>query len=398
MERTTLLRLLILPAACTLLPAIALATGAASAWMWAALGVSAAAWAIFVALVERQASAEHRNTSDLRATVKRQQSLMQQMRQAITVELGAVHKEIQRTRGLVHDAVKQLARSFEEMSKRSRDQETLVRGMVERADQAHSDLNVRTFAHAATSLTERLVGALAAASEQSAGNVKHIDDMVQHLDAIFALLEDVKSIADQTNLLALNAAIEAARAGDAGRGFAVVAEEVRNLSQRSTAFNDQIRKLAVSAKDAIATVRHNVGEMATRDHDASDEARGEVRKLTGSVEGIERALGNAIREVSASTEKIASAVGDAVRSLQFEDIATQALGAAEVHLRRLEKMDSEARGLSELFVTEPEVQAAPPQVQHKATERVKEVVDTMAVQPHKPVSQTSVAAGEVELF
>src|SRR5581483_9680952 len=138
MERTTLLRLLILPAACTLLPAIALATGAASAWMWAALGVSAAAWAIFVALVERQASAEHRNTSDLRATVKRQQSLMQQMRQAITVELGAVHKEIQRTRGLVHDAVKQLARSFEEMSKRSRDQESLVRGMVERADQAHS--------------------------------------------------------------------------------------------------------------------------------------------------------------------------------------------------------------------------------------------------------------------
>src|SRR3546814_2120216 len=97
--------------------------------------------------------------------------------------------------------------------------------------------------------------------------------MVKHLDAIFDLLGDVKTIADQTNLLALNAAIEAARAGEAGRGFAVVAEEVRSLSERSTNFNEQIRKLVSVSKDAIAKVRDTVGDMATRDSSVSSGAQ-----------------------------------------------------------------------------------------------------------------------------
>src|SRR3546814_6363889 len=105
--------------------------------------------------------------------------------------------------------------------------------------------------------------------------------MGKHLDAIFDLLGDVKTIADQTNLLALNAAIEAARAGEAGRGFAVVAEEVRSLSERSTNFNEQIRKLVSVSKDAIAKVRDTVGDMATRDSSVSrsEEHTSELQSL-----------------------------------------------------------------------------------------------------------------------
>jgi methyl-accepting chemotaxis protein len=228
--------------------------------------------------------------------------------------------------------------------------------------------------------------------------------MVQHLDAIFELLEDVKSIADQTNLLALNAAIEAARAGDAGRGFAVVAEEVRNLSQRSTAFNDQIRKLAVSAKDAIAKVRETVGDMATRDLNVSGEARTEVGKLVGHVEAIDHSLSEAIRQVSASGEKINAAVGEAVRSLQFEDIASQALGSAEVHLERLEKLDNEASSLQSIMsaVTSSQESAvqrsSAQQALDQAGSRIRELRNNLSTPVHQPVSQVSLDAGAVELF
>src|SRR5690606_41765735 len=98
---------------------------------------------------------------------------------------------------------------------------------------------------------EQLVEALEQVAGQSTTTVQHIDQMAQHLDGIFALLEDVKSIADQTNLLALNAAIEAARAGEAGRGLAVGADEARHLSERATTAHAQLRKLAHRSKDAI---------------------------------------------------------------------------------------------------------------------------------------------------
>ena len=180
---------------------------------------------------------------------------------------------------------------------------------------------------------EQLVEALEAVSGQSGITVTHIDAMAGHLDGIFALLEDVKSIADQTNLLALNAAIEAARAGEAGRGFAVVADEVRNLSERSTAFNEQIRKLAHSAKESIAKVRDTVSQTASRDLDRVRVARSESASMMDRVEGIHRSLGNGMRDIADCGRAIDASVAEAVRSLQFEDIATQALGAAGVHLR-----------------------------------------------------------------
>ena len=352
-----------------------------------------AAWLVFTAWIARHAEFGARN----QGLVAEQQQLLAELREFVGREVGGARGEIERTRELVHEAVTQLGGSFKEMESHSRKQGATVTALVEQDGGGHS-LGVRQFAQASGKLMGDLTRALAEEGRESRTTVQKIDEMARHLDAIFELLGDLKSIADQTNLLALNAAIEAARAGDAGRGFAVVADEVRSLSERSTSFNDQIRKLVNSSKDAISSVRTLVEKTAERDMATSVAAQGKADALIGQVDAINQALAAGIRTVSECGSQIQGSVGAAVRSLQFEDIATQALGAANVHLERLQAINQDATQLQDALAQT----AASAEIQHHALEAIgkhmRELRDNWVKPPHKPVSQVNLQSGAVELF
>ena len=377
------------PLALTLILTIAEILGWPLAVRLGTMGAMTLAWLAFAWSAYRPAEAN--------ALSREQTRLLEELRNFVGSEVSGSKQEIERTRELIRESVAKLGSSFDAVNRKSRQQGEVVARIIDRTGDDGAGVDVQQFALQASQKMEQLVEALEAVAGQSGTTVTHIDAMAEHLDGIFALLEDVKSIADQTNLLALNAAIEAARAGEAGRGFAVVADEVRNLSERSTAFNEQIRKLAHSSKESIAKVRDTVTTMASRDLDRSRGARAEAAAMLERVDGINRGLGNGMREIAECGRAIDGSVAEAVRSLQFEDIATQALGAANLHLERLSAINQEATALHDLLHRshhDSEVK----QALGKLVQRIGQMRSEWERPPHKPVMQQAMDAGSVELF
>ena len=63
------------------------------------------------------------------------------------------------------------------------------------------------------------------------------------LSKISRVVNLIRDLANQTHVLALNASIEANGTSGEGQGFAVVAEEVRSLSEQSTAATKEIEQI-----------------------------------------------------------------------------------------------------------------------------------------------------------
>ena len=380
------------PLMLTIVYFVAQALGAPVGLNWALAAVIAVAWGMCLWSVQRERSSLEAKSWHQRQEFLEHDRRLQDLRGGLQGELSGLSHEIGRVRQLVQEAIRQLTRSFEEMNRHAKAQDAAVTRILSR-DGGHDEhsAGVQHFAALAGDLMGGLADTLAEVSNQSLASVQQIDVMVQHLDAIFELLGDVRTIADQTNLLALNAAIEAARAGEAGRGFAVVAEEVRNLSERSNNFNEQIRKLVGNSKEAVAKVRDTVGGMASQHSERSHHAKAEVNRLLSRIGDINRTLNDGVREVSASGERIGQAVNEAVRSLQFEDITTQALSAADRHVSRLAGIHQETGALPLIHAEEPVIPGKPVEPMHVPTEDWRQ-------SQHKPVSQVTMQSGEVELF
>ena len=260
--------------------------------------------------------------------------LMAEVEQAARGEISSANGEAGRLHTLLSEAVATLADSFEQLNSLTQEQATIVTNIIDRVA-AQDGVKPEQFAREAGDLLEEFIAATITASTESIETVQHIDDMVQQMDGIFALLDDVKSISDQTNLLALNASIEAARAGEAGRGFAVVADEVRQLAQRSGKFNEEILAHVNKTRDAIARVRETVGSMASRDMSETISAKEQVSELLLSLAESNSYFEDCIGELGQTSGKVNEAVNEAVRSLQFGDITQQTVTTIEEHLQHL---------------------------------------------------------------
>lgn len=276
-------------------------------------------------------------------------------------EVGILSGSFNRFIGLLHDMVKQVRHSTNDVVQAAHElddavvsaqrvvdaqmeQSTLVATAVNQLAATSQDVaqNAQLAADATSRASEQVgegrsvVGRTISSIQNLARDVEASSEGIARLSSamqnIGSVVDVINNVAEQTNLLALNAAIEAARAGEMGRGFAVVADEVRTLAQRTQSSVDEIKKII----DELQTEARSVVSSFENSRHRSRETVEESALANQSFEVISHsidAINNMIQQIAAAAEEQSAVTEDiSVKVTQIHHLSESTASQSRTHV------------------------------------------------------------------
>lgn len=298
--------------------------------------------------------------------------------------LGACRTNLNDILSTQHDAIDTLGTAFSTLKDLAEKQGLQVEDLIK----GHGNGDDSWMSHFAknTAVTlDRFVQTTVDMSAASMDLVEKVERINAAVPDVLKAMQDIDQISSQTNLLALNAAIEAARAGEAGRGFAVVADEVRALSNRSAGFSEQIQSRLKNMAEQIKALTIDIGKVASQDVSYVMESKKQVSSAIEQLIVKSAQNQEVVTEIEQNNEVLKRSLYDAIRGLQFGDINSQNLDYTAETIRSIEGWLADMEKESVQHTVES---------LHSKLEDIK----TWRSGRSNPVSASSMAAGEVDLF
>lgn len=308
-------------------------------------------------------------------------------------EIPSLIESMEQLQSVMSDASVKLNSSFSGLTENSERQSSLTLEIIEnlklKEDEDSEKLIFDKFSRETANVLRDYVELTIKVSDKGVEAANKVQDMIKHLDSMFALLDQVKYIADQTGMLALNASIEAARAGEFGRGFSVVATEVRNLADKSVKLNEQIHKNVTASRMTLNETNDIVGQIASLEMTNALDAKDNLDKMMLQLEQVSRFLSDSLQTSSGIAGDIQLDVGNAVMALQYDDMASQLNAHVKLWLASLQDGIASTQPLLE----QGNIEAILQQINSILLKQIEQRPAS-----RKAVAQTSVDHGEIDLF
>lgn len=119
-------------------------------------------------------------------------------------------------------------------------------------------------------------------------------DMEAQMKEIVGIAKQLNDISFKLTILSLNASVEAAHAGDSGSGFEVLASEMRELSESSTGFSNQVSEVVQKMQERVTKTSEKISgseaalcqSVGTMDElvQSFDKLNAQFEKLYGNIE------------------------------------------------------------------------------------------------------------------
>ena len=354
---------------------------------WLSLGMGACAVMALLPLARRGAT-QNQSTAQTNAPPPPTTQALPQAAEALGLHGRVLEEHIGKVEGLLLSAISEISHAFQGLSRNIDSQHLLAGSLIERYSNSTGETgnsNFQTFVQTTQETLGVFVDSTVETSRISIELVERMERITDKIGLILKSTADMDAIAKQTNLLALNAAIEAARAGEAGRGFAVVADEVRALSNRSTQFSEAIRDHVNAVYDDLKSAEGSVSQLAAKDMSFALGSKKQVQDMLGGLGELNVHTMKVVHELDQLSQDVGNTVNRAVTALQFQDMSSQLLALMRKHCLQLVQFSRE-------------LDALPAHAGLQQQRQLDEAIAALNKLPDNPVTQSSVAAGGIDLF